>query len=76
MSQVTIYLDHEAQKLAKRRAKEEGHSLSAWISALIKKETSSQWPAHIREMAGSWDAFPSLKEIRKKSSKDLPRKSL
>lgn len=76
MSQVTIYLDDEAQKLAKKRAKEEGHSLSAWISELIKKETNSQWPMHIREMAGSWETFPSLKEIRKNQSKDLPRKSL
>ena len=76
MGQVTIYLEKDIEQKIKRAAKKAGCSLSKWFSNLAGKEVSTNWPKDIAEMAGTWNDFPSLKEIRSSEGKDLPRESL
>ena len=76
MGQVTIYLENEVQKKVTDMAKDAGYSLSKWISLLLKKEINTQWPQSIQDLAGAWNDFPSLEEIRSNMGKDVPREIL
>jgi hypothetical protein len=64
MGQVTIYIDDDTEKKMAMAAKSMHVSKSKWITELIKKEVANEWPQAVAELAGAWDAFPSLEEIR------------
>ena len=73
MGQVTVYLENETEIKVKRAARKAGHSLSKWLSHLLKRELDSRWPEGVKEMAGAWNDFPALKEIRSTEGRDLQR---
>ncbi len=73
MGQVTVYLDEKTTKKMKSAVKKSHISQSRWLSQLIQKEINSQWPRDIEELAGAWNDFPSLEEIRSHQGKDMLR---
>lgn len=76
MSQVTIYLDDETAEKARAAAQSRGVSLSKWIAERIQHGTLSDWPVHVRELAGAWSDLPSAEEPRKPRSLDAKRANL
>ena len=73
MSQVTLYLDEETKRRMSRAAKAAGVSQSRWLADLVRSRTSREWPAEVRELAGSWRTFPEAKQIRRGSGRDARR---
>ncbi len=75
MGQVTIYLEDEIEHKMVAAAKSSHLSKSKWIARLIKEKIAHDWPQSIIDLAGSWDDFPDLDEIRSNAGKDLNRES-
>lgn len=76
MGQVTIYLDEEIEKRMMANAKAMKLSKSKWIANAIREKLVDEWPANVRELAGSWDDFPTLEEIRETKQRDITREML
>ena len=73
MSRVTIYLDDDTEKRARAAADASGDSLSKWISGVIREKTTTTWPQHVLDSAGSWPDFPLAEELRKGQGGDRRR---
>ena len=81
MSQVTIYMDDDAIARAKASAAAAKLSLSAWISKLVREQTSEVdaqgYPVgFFEEVAANahfWKDFPLAEEMRANETPDLPR---
>ncbi|CAD5273797.1 MULTISPECIES: CopG family transcriptional regulator [Halomonadaceae] len=76
MGQVTIYIDDDTEKKMAAAAKSMNVSKSKWITNLIKDEVANEWPQAVVELAGAWDEFPSLEEIRAGAGTDHQREPL
>jgi hypothetical protein len=76
MGQVTIYLDDEIERKMNEAVKSAHVSKSKWIAQLVQEKLDNEWPASIVAMAGSWDDFPSLEDIRQTQGIDIPREQL
>lgn len=76
MGQVTIYLDDETERKMIANARVMKLSKSKWIAGVIQEKLVSQWPDTVRELAGSWDDFPSLEELRAGANADAERETL
>ena len=76
MSQVTIYLDDEIEERMTASAKVMKLSKSRWIANAIREKLADEWPANVRELAGSWEDFPTLEEIRATVQRDITREGL
>ena len=76
MGQVTIYLDDETEKLVQVAAESAGVSKSKWIAGLIQERAGNEWPAFVRNLAGTWGDFPSLQDIRADDTEDAQREAL
>ncbi len=76
MAQVTIYLDDALAEQMRSTVKAKKSSQSRWISGLIKQALSDEWSPQIVALAGSWQDFPSLTEIRASMGEDSERESL
>jgi len=76
MGQVTIYLDDEIEKRMTANAKAMKLSKSRWIADVIREKLVDEWPANVRELAGSWEDFPTLEEIRDSGQRDITREAL
>ena len=50
MAQVTVYLPDNVLAAARKCAGEENRSLSAWVSALIREATATEWPGSLVEL--------------------------
>ena len=73
MGQVTIYLDAETEIKMNKMVKSSGLSKSKWIAELIKEKTVSEWPEHVKRLAGAWQDMPSAEELRRDLGKDIKR---
>ncbi len=72
-----IYLDDKTELLARKAAEAEGISLSKWIAGVIRKNTGTEWPKDILELAGTWpEDFPEVEELRRNQPSDIERESL
>ncbi len=76
MGQVTIYLEDEVEEKMSAAAKASRQSKSKWIAGLIKEKVVDEWPESINELAGAWQDFPSIDELREKSGQDVSREKL
>jgi hypothetical protein len=76
MGQVTIYLDDELEKRMTANAKAMKLSKSKWIADVIREKLVDEWPANVRELAGSWEDFPTLDEVRETQQHDVTREPL
>ena len=50
MAQVTVYLPEDVLAIARKCAKQEQRSLSAWVSARIRESISTEWPESLIEL--------------------------
>lgn len=76
MSQVTIDLDAETERLMIAKAAAMGLSKSKWIAQVIRKNLNDDWPEAVREIAGSWTDFPSAKALRETMPPDTQRETI
>jgi predicted transcriptional regulator len=76
MGQVTIYLDDEIERRMTASAKSKKLSTSKWIADAICEKLMDEWPANVRELAGTWQDFPTLEEIRATEQRDITREGL
>ena len=72
MSQITLYLDDEAEQLLRQSAQAAGLSNSKWIAELIKKHARQEWPTELKNLAGSFADFP-LRDNNLQHAEDTPR---
>ena len=73
MGQVTIYLEDEIEDKMIKAAESAHLSKSKWIARLIREKVADEWPQSIVELAGSWDDFPTIEDLRNKSGVDAKR---
>lgn len=76
MGQVTIYLEEEIEKKMVAAAKSAHLSKSKWISKVIQEKVANEWPQSIVELAGAWEDFPEIADIRSKQPNDSNRELL
>lgn len=76
MGQVTIYLEDEIEEKMSLAAKSANLSKSKWVANLIKTNVANEWPKSIVSLAGAWDDFPSIEEIRANLGQDATREEL
>ena len=50
MAQVTVYLPVDVLEAARKCADRENRSLSAWVSALIREATATEWPGSLVDL--------------------------
>lgn len=76
MPQVTIYLDEDTEKRAKKAARAEGVSLSKWICDSLRQKTESTWPKAFLDLAGAFPDFPTLEDLRRPDRADAGREPI
>ncbi|MDT8322440.1 MAG: hypothetical protein RQ826_18150 [Xanthomonadales bacterium] len=76
MGQVTIYLDDENERRMREAAAQAGQPVSRWVAGLIREQARTQWPQAVRELAGQWQDFATLEQLRADSPDDAPREAL
>ena len=54
MSQLTIYMPDDVVQELKRRAKKERLSVSAYVTALVKREAAPTWSKTFLSSFGAW----------------------
>ncbi|MBX9600743.1 MAG: hypothetical protein K2X35_07060 [Bryobacteraceae bacterium] len=76
MPQVTIYLDAETERKARKAAAGLRIPLSRWVAKAVQEKTAQVWPPEVLALAGAWPDFPDLAELRASDAADLPREPL
>ncbi len=76
MGQVTIYLEEDIEQKMVDAAKSSHLSKSKWIASLIQEKVANEWPQSVVELAGAWEDFPSIDDIRSNQEKDTRRETL
>lgn len=75
MGQVTIYLEDEIELKMVEAARSAHLSKSKWIARLVQEKIANEWPNSVVELAGSWEDFPTIEEIRTTEGKDASRET-
>ncbi len=76
MGQVTIYLEEDIEQKMINAAKSAHLSKSKWIAKVIHEKVENEWPQSVVELAGTWQDFPDIDEIRSCRGKDATRETL
>jgi hypothetical protein len=76
MAHVTVYLNDEVEKMARRAAKSAKTSMSKWIANQVVKSVQTSWSPEFLAAAGSLPDFPDIGELRAGYGRDVPRESL
>ena len=85
MAQIVLTLDDEVLEQVLHQAKAENLSSTSWLDKLIKQrvgmlnqpnKVNNQWSSDVQELAGAWQDFPTLEDIRHSMSQDEPREPL
>lgn len=85
MAQIVLTLDDAVLEQVLHQAKAENLSSASWLDKLIKQrvgmlnqsnKVNNQWSSDVQELAGTWQDFPSLEDIRHSTSQDMPREPL
>ena len=76
MSQVTIYLEEDIEQKMVLAAQSANLSKSKWIAQLIQDKVANEWPQSIVDIAGSWEDFPTIDNIRANIGKDAEREPI
>ena len=50
MAQVTVYLPQDVLDAARKRAREQNSSLSAWLARLVRRESVTEWPRSLLDL--------------------------
>ena len=75
MGQVTIYLEDNLEVKMRAMAKSMKLSQSKWIADLIREKLNDEWDPAVIALAGAWQDFPSLEEIRADMALDGERET-
>lgn len=73
MAQVTIYIPNDLETQIKEMASSLNISISKFISTILERKVQNEWSHETRKVAGSWDDFPMLEEIRAREGRDVQR---
>jgi hypothetical protein len=73
MAQVTIYIPNDLESQIKAMASSLNISISKFISTILEQKVQNEWSSSSRKLAGSWDDFPTLQEIRANQGQDALR---
>ena len=73
MAQVTIYISNDLESQIKAMASSLNISISKFISTLLEQKVQNEWSHDSRKLAGAWDDFPTLQEIRANQGQDAQR---
>ena len=57
----------------RRAAEAMNLSKSRWIAAIIEEKLRTDWPASVMALAGAWEEFPAIEEIRATDGEDIER---
>jgi predicted transcriptional regulator len=76
MGQVTIYLDKNIEQKMNIAAQAANLSKSKWIAQLIQQKLNDEWPQSVVALAGAWQDFPDIEEIRNYQATDIKRETL
>jgi hypothetical protein len=76
MARITVYLEDDSAEKLRSLAESSGVSVSSLVADLIRNKIARDWPENIARLAGAWNDFPSLDEIRQGQPKDARRESL
>ncbi len=76
MSQVTIYLEEEVEQKMKLAAQAANLSMSKWIAKVIQDKVANEWPKSIENLAGSWEDFPAIDDLRASIGSDIDREAI
>ena len=76
MGQVTIYLEDEIEEKMVKAAKSAHLSKSKWVAKLIQEKVTTEWPRSIVDLAGSWENFPTIDDIRYSPEDDANREQI
>ena len=64
MAQITIYIPNDLEVEVKSMAKSLNISMSKFISKMLEQKVKNEWSTETEDLAGAWNDFPSLEEIR------------
>ena len=64
MAQVTIYMNNDLETKIKNISSSLNLSISKFISNVLEEKVHNEWNSNIIKLAGSWDDFVSIDEIR------------
>lgn len=74
MSQLTLYLDPDTERLVNECAKAGGLSKSRWVAQVIQSHVRNTWPDACLAMAGAFPDFPLRDDSGEHASgEDVPR---
>ena len=73
MAQVTIYIPNDLESQIKAMASSLNISISKFISTILEQKVHNEWSSGSHKLAGAWDDFPTLHEIRANQGKDVQR---
>jgi len=73
VSQITIELSNDLESQIKTMANSLNISLSTFISTILEQKIQNEWNANTHKLAGAWDDFLSLDEIRSNQGTDAQR---
>lgn len=73
MGQVTVYLDGDTEKRARKAAHSEGVSLSKYVASVLRAKTARTWPKQVLDLEGAWPDFPEIHELRRGALPDARR---
>jgi hypothetical protein len=69
------YLDGKTARQMEASVRKAKVSKSRWIAEAVRNKCADEWPLSVKELAGAWQDFPTLEEIRAVHGKDVPRES-
>ncbi len=73
MSQITIYIPNDLESKIKAKASSLNISISKFIATILEQKVQNEWSSQSHKLAGAWDDFPTLQEIRADQEQDVPR---
>ena len=73
MAEVTIYIPDDLESQIKTMASSLNISISKFISGILEQKVQNEWSYSSKKLAGSWEDFPTLQEIRANQGQDAQR---
>ena len=73
MAQVTIYMNNDLETKIKNIASSLDISISKFIANVLEQKVQNEWNHNVQKLAGSWEDFPSLEQIRDEKTPNIPR---
>ena len=76
MAQLSLYLDKETERTARKAAKASGLSVSRWVATLIREKTAREWPSSVVNLVGAWADDKLIDASPQTPARDVDREPL